>query len=137
MRERAPVWAARAFFLVPVAVGLILLWPAVGAIVLVPATHQAFWPFGVVPYAFEEVPLALLYGVLAIVGGIAGIYGGFFVILSTWFVIQTLWCVAWRRPHIKLSRRWKMFTNPSKRQEEPRVMYSKPQPLVKGRIGSK
>lgn len=131
MRERAPVWAARFALLTPLLA--FLAWLS-----LLPATHVHYWPFGYLSNVAETVVVIAVY-VVAVIAGIVAIG---FACTQVWFVIQTLWCIAWRLPHVRLSRRWSTWDSPyakvKEKESDRYVRYDdKPQPLIRGRVGSK
>lgn len=130
MRERASVWAARALLFVPMIV-------AIAWVCQLTVGRTTLWPYGSVSHLGVWVPVLASY----VVGGAIGCVVAWAFATQAWFTFQTIWCVAWRKPHIRLSRRWAVFDNPgAKRKEkysERYVEYDKPQPLVRGRIGSR
>jgi len=131
MRERAPVWAARVFLLAAICV-------IIGTLAQLPVhNHNHYWPYGHIHYVLEYPGVLISYGISAIGALVAGACAG----ITLWYALETTFYVALRKPHIRFTRRWATFDNPEKQRREKKssryVTYDKPEPLVRGRIGSK
>ena len=126
MRQRAAVWAARAFL---VGVPLLILYLLLS---LAPVHHSHdFWPYGHVHSVGEGVLAVLSYVPGLCLLSAALILGA----IEGYMHLKLIGQIAFRKPRPKWRHRWKALDNP--RYSGPKVTYEKPAPLVRGRIGSR
>jgi hypothetical protein len=149
MRERAPVWGARAFFVTLLGVPVILLLRQIAVIPV--DTH--LWPFGRVTGFYPFLAIAVgwvLLIIVALLAFAACFFGAAWLlsrmVLELIYDVHFLWLVAWRKKH----KRWKDrhvhedsssvtgYSCHGRYAQSPTYVYpEKPGPLVRGRIGSR
>jgi len=124
MRQRAPVWAARAYFLTPVIAALWFFFR-------MPIAHSGYWfPYGHLHYVWEGIFAVISYG-------IATLFAITFVsciLVEIGYATKILWAIAWNRPYFP----WKYRTKTSQEGRHINMKRrEKPQPLIRGRMGSR